>query len=125
YYYQVVSRDVAGNAVIDDNHGQFYTFHTLQPLQPPFSDDFDAGASGWTVFSSDESMTQWRLGVPANGLVLEAQSPPNAWGSNLGGDFIDTADTFLISPSIDLTGGNHATLRFWEAYDFTQLGELD
>ena len=125
YYYRVVSRDVAGNAVIDDNHGQFYTFHTLLPLQAPFSDGFDAGATGWTVFSSDDSMAQWTLGVPANGLVSEAQSPPDAWGSNLGGDFIDTADTFLISPSIELSGGNRATLKFSEAFDFTELGELD
>src|SRR5205823_9553502 len=60
-------------------------------------------------------------------------SPPNAWGSNLGGTSIDTADTFLISPAINLAGGNKATLRFWHSYDFSDPtgddiidgGELD
>ncbi|HLP78419.1 MAG TPA: fibronectin type III domain-containing protein, partial [Candidatus Paceibacterota bacterium] len=32
YYYQVVSRDAAGNVAVDDNHGQLYTFQTLTPL---------------------------------------------------------------------------------------------
>ena len=59
------------------------------------------------------------MGVPNNGLETAAHSPTNAWGSNLNGDSIDFAQTFLISPAIELTGGNTATLRFWHSYDFT------
>jgi hypothetical protein len=56
--------------------------------------------------------------VPNNGWETEAQSPPNAWGSNLNGDGIDYVESFLVSPAIDLTGGNTATLHFSHSYDF-------
>jgi hypothetical protein len=35
YFYQVVSRDAAGNTVVDDNGGNYYTLTTLTPLTPP------------------------------------------------------------------------------------------
>src|SRR5207248_3311052 len=47
------------------------------------------------------------------------------WGSNLKGDAIDYTETFLISPAIQLTGGNVATLRFWHSYDFTIDPDFD
>jgi hypothetical protein len=72
------------------------------------------------------------LGVPNNGDVTEANSPPNAWGVNLDGGPIDWVETFLISPAIHLTNGNIATLRFSHSYDFTErtgfeieFGQLD
>jgi hypothetical protein len=49
-----------------------------------------------------------------------AHSPPNCWGSCLHGGNFGYIDTFLISPAIELTGGNVATLRFWHSYDFTE-----
>src|SRR5258705_548837 len=33
--------------------------------------------------------------------------------------------SFVISPAIDLTGGNEATLRFYQSYDFTLGGDID
>jgi hypothetical protein len=121
YYCQIVSRDAAGNATVDDNRGQLYTFRTLKPLTPPWTDNLDnsATSSNWTVFDGDGTQVSWQLGMPNNGWETSAHSPPNAWGSNLNGDTIDTAESFLISPAIDLTGGNVATLRFWHSYDFT------
>ena len=35
YYFQVVSRDAAGNTTVDDNNGDFYTFTTARAPQPP------------------------------------------------------------------------------------------
>src|SRR5207248_2844452 len=43
YYYQVVSRDLAGNTTTDGNHGNLYTLHTLRPLFAPWSDDMNTG----------------------------------------------------------------------------------
>ena len=126
YYYQIVSRDAAGNATVDDNGGQLYTFRTLKPISPPWVDNLDNSgtATNWTVFDGEGTQVSWQLGVPNNGWETSANSPPNAWGSNLNGDFIDAAESFLISPAIDLTGGNVATLRFWHSYDFTDDNAL-
>ena len=57
--------------------------------------------------------------MPANGVQTNAHSPPKCWGSNLTGDSLDYAETFLISPAIQLTGGNTARLTFWHSYDFS------
>jgi subtilisin family serine protease len=125
YYYRVVSRDEAGNTVIDDNGGNLYTFRTLRPVIPPWTDNLDAGATNWTVIDGEDTFSTWTLGVPNNGWEEAANSPPNAWGSNLDGGVLDQAETFLVSPAIHLTGGNRATLRFWHSYDFTEKSEFD
>ncbi len=122
YYFQVVSRDPAGNARVDDNAANLYVFRTLAPLHPPFIDDMNSASTitNWSVFSNDGSEAHWELGVPNNGVQVAAHSPPNCWGSSLHGARLSFADTFLISPAIELTGGNVATLRFWHSYDFTE-----
>jgi len=122
YFFQVVSRDPAGNAGVDDNSTNLYMFRTLAPFQPPYVDDMDSAATvtNWSVFSNDGSEAHWQLGVPNNGVETMAHSPPNCWGSCLHGGNFGYIDTFLISPAIELTGGNVATLRFWHSYDFTE-----
>lgn len=127
YYYQVVSRDRAGNTAIDNNKGALYTFHTLKPLSSPWSDNLDGpdSATNWSVENRPESITAWTIGTPANGLETEAHSPPQAWGSNLNGAPIDVADTSLIGPGLLLTGGTVATLHFWHSYDFSPVSEGD
>jgi len=124
YYYQVVSRDIAGNATVDNNSGQLRTFRTLRPIVPPWFDNLNNNGTNWTVFDGDGTQVSWRLGVPNNGQETEAHSPPNAWGSNLNGESIDYVESFLISPAIELTGGNVATLRFWHSYDFLDFDAI-
>ena len=132
YFFQVTSRDAAGNAVTDDNGGKLYTFRTLKPLQPPFVDDLEQGATNWTVangeldaeFASLFTSSTWQLGQPQNELASQAHSGANAWGTNLSGDPNDYADTSLITPAIQLAGGNFATLSFWHNYDFTPRSEI-
>jgi hypothetical protein len=130
YYYQVVSRDAAGNSAIDDNHGDLYTFRTLRPMIAPWYDDLDSGATNWSTYSDPSFFTagvtpEWTLGTPDNELTTTAHSAPNAWGSNLKGDSIDFTEAFLISPAIYLTNGNVSTLRFWHTYDFSDLTGYD
>jgi hypothetical protein len=125
YYFQVVSTDLAGNTATDNNNSNFYSFHTFLPLEPPWSDDLESGATNWAVYTSDGSQSQWTLGLPKNGQVTSAHSGTNAWGSNLNGSPIDSVETFLISPAIYLTNGNHATLNFWHAYNFADLSGYD
>jgi hypothetical protein len=124
YYYRVTSRDVAGNTVVDDNNGNLHQFKTLKPLFPPWSDNMNSGATNWSVFSGDDTQTEWTLGVPNNGVETAAHSPPAAWGCNLQGLPIDFAETMLISPAIYLTNGNVAKLNFWHSYDFSLGSDL-
>jgi hypothetical protein len=119
YYYQVVSRDAAGNTTVDDNGGKLYTFHTLQPKLAPWSDDMEGTNTDWTVENTEDSQWGWERGAPANGIVTSAHSGNNVWGSNLNGVIGDYSESALISPAFLLTGGNRATLTFWHAYDFT------
>jgi hypothetical protein len=127
YYFQVVSRDPAGNARVDDNDTTLHQFKTLVPKPTPYFDTMDSAGTGtnWSVFSNDGSEAHWELGVPNNGVQTAANSPPNCWGSSLHGGNPEYIDSFLISPAIDLTGGNVATLRFWHSYDFTEQTTFD
>ncbi len=123
YYYQVVSRDQAGNTTVDDNGGNLYTFQTLQAPAPPWFDNLERGASGWTVVPDpvNGSDLNWTLGPPQNGFATSAHSGTNAWGGDLKGNqnFI-LASSFLYAPVIDLSGLKSATLTFWNVYDFSR-----
>jgi len=68
YYYQVVSRDAAGNTIVKDNAGAPFAFHTLAAIVPPWSENFNTGATNWSVFDSDGSQSSWTLGTPSNGV---------------------------------------------------------
>ncbi|HZM06290.1 MAG TPA: S8 family serine peptidase [Candidatus Saccharimonadales bacterium] len=126
YYFQVVSRDSAGNAATDDNLGQLYSFTTPKTLQPPWFDNLESGAANWTVVpdttSGLGSSLNWTLGTPNNGLQTSAYSGTRAWGSDLNGAQIPfSASSYLYSPVIDLTGFGEATLTFWDCFDFSEV----
>jgi len=126
YYFQVVSRDSAGNAATNDNQGALYSFTTPPTLQPPWFDNLESGAKNWTVVpdttSGLGSTLNWTLGTPDNGLQTKAHSGVNAWGSDLdGGQIPISASSYLYSPLIDLTGVSQATLTFWDCFDFSEF----
>lgn len=125
YLFQVSSRDAAGNTVIDDNNGNYYTVHTLVPLALPFTDNFDGADKGWTTYDGDGSETSWTLGVPNNSLATAAHSAPDAWGSSLSGASLSQADIYLISPAFYIPTGAQTTLSFWHLYDFTSKSDMD
>jgi len=120
YYYQVVSTDQAGNVTVDDNNGNLYTFRTLKAPSPPWFDNLENGATGWSVVPDPGGTDiNWQLGTPNNRLVSSAHSGANTWGSDLNGSqnfFIGS--TYLYSPVIDLTGFKSATLNFWHVCNF-------
>jgi subtilisin family serine protease len=128
YYYRIVSRDAAGNTTEDPaNSGPLHYFRTLKPIKPPFIDYLQDGGTNWSVFNGEGSQFQWELGSPNNGHVA-VPAPLNdfpAWASSLQGLSADYIDTFLVSPAIDLTGGNVAHLKFSHAYDFGYDESID
>ena len=132
YYFQVVSRDSAGNAATDDNRGTLYSFTTPKLLRPPWFDNLESGAKNWTVvpdpsYGSSDPAQNWMLGTPNNSLQTNAHSGVNAWGVLLDG-YAAAGDpfilsTYLYSPVIDLTGFSQVTLTFWDSFDFTSGAE--
>ena len=119
YYYQVVSRDDAGNTTVDDNGGALYTFTTRKAPRPPWSDDLENGTGDWTVVPDGGTELNWSLGTP-NSLETSAHSGTNAWGTNLRNQSFNLFEgSFLCSPLIDLTGFSSATLTFWHSCDFS------
>ncbi len=126
YLLEIVCRDPAGNTVDDTHDGQFYRIHTLKPLDPPFVDDLETGATNWTVGDSSldaETLSiltssTWQLGAPANELATQAHSGASCWGTNLRGEANDYSESTLVTPAILLSGGNRATVTFWHNYDF-------
>ena len=126
YYYQVVSRDDAGNTAVDDNQGALYTFTTRKAPRPPWFDDLENDGGDWTVVPDTVQGTDlnWSLGTPNNALATSAHSGTNAWGSNLDGQSFNLFEsTFLYSPVIDLSGFSSATLTFWHCCDFSSMYE--
>jgi hypothetical protein len=123
YYYQVVSRDKAGNTTVDDNNGNLYVFQTLKAPTPPWFDNLESGTNGWSVVPDPQGTEiNWALGTPNNGLATSAHSGVNAWGSDLLGDQSFTlASSFLYAPIIDLSGLTSATLTFWNVFDFSRV----
>ncbi|HAB16482.1 MAG TPA: hypothetical protein DCE44_08535, partial [Verrucomicrobiales bacterium] len=139
YYFQVVSRDPAGNVTKDNNGGEFFTLQTLTPLAAPWEDDLEEELPGWAVYNDDGGTgatfpgdddegggdllgTGWRWGIPENLAGVTALSGENVWATNLKGEDVDFGISDLISPAISLVGGNRATLRFWQYYDFSVTG---
>lgn len=121
YYYQVTSRDLAGNTTVDDNQGNLYQFTTRAAPRPPWFDDLETGAPGWTVLPDPNGTDEnWTLGTPNNGLQTAAHSGTNAWGSDLYGQQYNLfASSLLVSPIIDLSGFSKVTLSFWDSFDFS------
>jgi hypothetical protein len=123
YYFRVVSLDRAGNASLNDNNGELYSFTTATPIQSPWGDNLEHGGADWTVVPVEESELEWTLGVPANG--ADAFSPTHAWGTSLNGAVAGLAESVLVGPAIYLTGGDRITLRFMQNYDFIPSDSSD
>lgn len=139
YFFQVVSRDAAGNWTRDNNGGAQYVVRTLTPLKAPWVDDLEVERPGWVVYNDDGGTgavfpgdddegggelrgTGWTWGVPRNVAATGAHSGSRVWATNLEGDDVDFGISDLISPAISLVGGNRARLRFWQFYDFSVSG---
>ena len=139
YFFQVVSRDAAGNWTRDDNGGAQYVVRTLTPLKAPWTDDLEVERPGWAVYNDNGGTgaafpgddeegggelqgTGWTWGAPRNSSGTGAHSGSRVWATNLNGDDVDFGISDLVSPAISLVGGNRAKLRFWQYYDFSASG---
>ncbi|MEO1836606.1 MAG: LamG-like jellyroll fold domain-containing protein [Akkermansiaceae bacterium] len=89
------------------------------PLPPVtvFSDDLESGLGAWTMGSDGTPGSEWALGTPSNVGPLGTNSGVNCFGTVLDGNYGFTAEVWLRSPAIDLTGASAATLSYAEFKD--------
>lgn len=111
--YYIQATDYGGNTTY---HGKVNAPHTItlaNPLTPGYLQDFEGSATGWTHSGTNDP---WQIGPPTSG-PNSTHSGANVAATNLAGDYPSSAEAFLVSPPIDLSGGP-AALRFWHWYDF-------
>ena len=77
-----------------------------------FADDMESGAGGWT-HSGDED--EWELGTPLYG-PSSAHSGDHCWGTDLNDNYENYANQSLVSPVIDLSDAEFASLSFYRWY---------
>lgn len=96
-------------------------FYVIEEFTPPpvivFADNFDEGFTGWST-GPVPADTSWELGVPDFFFgPLASFSGPNCYGTDLDGEYTSNTNSWLLSPTIDLTGLTKATLRFQQYKD--------
>lgn len=128
-----MSQDEAGNAVTGRLAGRSFRLRTLRPLDAPWQDSLEKGRSGWATFDdtafddeTGESLlnTTWQFCTPSNRYGIAPHGGTHCWATNLEGQAVDTAIADLLSPAIDLRGGNTARLKFRTWYDTTERSDL-
>ncbi len=75
-----------------------------------YSSNFNSDNGGFSGTGS------WQWGAPTYG-PTSAHSTPYCWGTNLSGDYSNSANWTLTSPPIDLSGCSSAVLTFWHWYN--------
>ncbi|HYK56825.1 MAG TPA: hypothetical protein VEV15_10185, partial [Flavisolibacter sp.] len=66
----------------------------------PYFQNFDSGAGGWT---SGGTSSSWALGAPSKATISAAASLPNAWVTNLTGNYNNDENSYVQSPCFNFT----------------------
>lgn len=96
-------------------------FYGAQIYTVPYFDNFDncnSESGGFTV-NPNSTFLQWEFGTPTGNVISSAHSSPNAWVTNLDGNFYPASDEFLIAPQMNgFDSLNSVQLRFFHYMDF-------
>jgi hypothetical protein len=78
------------------------------PRSNAYRNDVESGAAGWTT--GGVSGNTW-------GITTEhAHSPTHSWSDSPGGNYADNANSYLRTPSLDLSGKRSLRLTAWYRY---------
>ncbi|HOY30416.1 MAG TPA: CARDB domain-containing protein [Bacteroidales bacterium] len=83
----------------------------------PYSDSLEAD-NYWVSYGVPNL---WEYGAPSSSPINVAHSPAHAWKTNIDGNYINNATSYLYSPWFYFTGVDSAYLEFWHWYH-TQSG---
>lgn len=110
YYYRAYATNSAGTSYsVEDS------FTTLPIINSfPYSQNFDLpGNTGWTSAIVGGTVNNWVVGAPTKTFINGAYSAPNAWVTNLTGNYSNSHNAAVVSPQMDLTSlTNDPILRF-------------
>lgn len=108
--YKVVAVDYSGN----ESESSEEISVDLTAMSAIFMDTFDgADDNGWVHTGPGD---EWERGKPVNIGPSDAVSPPNVWGTDLDDTYSDASDNILVSPVIDLSQSDNATVFFSNWY---------
>ncbi|WP_219837072.1 S8 family serine peptidase [Paenibacillus sp. R14(2021)] len=109
-YYQVAAVDYSGNTGEPSS-----AFSIEMPeIVPVFADTFDGSTDNdWTHSGIHD---EWERGNPSSQGPGSAVSAPNVWGTRLNGGYTESSDYSLVSPVIDLSQVDQASVYFSNWY---------
>ena len=110
-----VGREITATFNRSAGPASFYRAAIVLP-KAIYLEDFESGAEGWEHGGTEDN---WELGTPVNG-PGSAFSGENVYATGLDSDYAPGTDSYLVSPEVDLTGVNVATLVFQEFRDVDQ-----
>jgi bacillopeptidase F len=87
--------------------------NALQPSATTvFFSDFEADNGGFTAGGTNSS---WTWGVPTSG-PSAAYSGSKLWATNLAGNYNNSENSYIVSPTIDLSAyfGNNVVVAWWQ-----------
>ena len=115
---------VPENVLVIPHPGDSHRFFVIEEFNPPppFSEDFEGGAVGWTSGSDGDAGTLWELGAPTVVGPLSANGGTNCFGTNIADNFGINADVWLRSPDFSLAGVSTAVLEYFQHIDTDDLG---
>lgn len=112
---QLRSQDVQGCIKSLQDALALYNSIPQKPESRVFFEDFEQGENGWTHGGTHDS---WEMGSPVAGdKPGMAHSGLHCMGNGFNGGYPNLADSWLLSPGMDLSNLNSATLSFW-LYDW-------
>ncbi len=96
-------------------------FYGIQIYDVPYFDNFDNCNSEGGGFSIRPQSTflQWEFGTPTGNVISSPHSSPNAWATNLDGNFLPATDEYLVAPLMEgFDSLNSVEYRFYHYMDF-------
>ncbi|MEM6954397.1 MAG: fibrinogen-like YCDxxxxGGGW domain-containing protein [Myxococcota bacterium] len=102
-----------------DNNDDSLTLNA--PLGGMYRELFEDGPGDWQTFGLNSS---WEYGVPSDTAISTADSPVNAWVTNLDGDHNNDEMSFFVSPCFDFSGAaTDPTFSFSQIFRLNSTGD--
>ncbi len=101
YYYRAYAINGIGTAY--STQDSFTTAPIVSVI--PYSENFDIISSnnGWGANTVSGTINPWQLGTPAKTIINNAFSAPNAWVTNITGNYANSTNAALTSPQFDFS----------------------
>ena len=111
--------DLAGDSFADNDTTQIVLYNAPLVTSFPYLQDFELDEGGW---HTEGRKISWQYGTPIAPRINGAASGTKAWKTNLGGQYNNLEQSYLISPCFDVTPLANPMLSFSVALDLEDCG---